>query len=121
MDAALLLFAPAVLGVVYAAKHGAVDPALYPAINEGKAWLSKGLELRLVLPFADFLTTGDFIQRLLGPMGGDDDGGNDGSLRPPSQSSPPPPPSSAVGAGASSPSAPPPRRVVGWRPPSPSE
>ena len=79
VDAALLLFAPAVLSLIYASRHGAIDPALFPAINQGKAWFSKGLELRLLVPFADFLTTRDYVQRVQGLFSGGGGGGGGGA------------------------------------------
>ena len=59
VDVALVSFAPAVLALIAAVRHGDIPREYVPLLIQLKGALALGIGLRLVLPFADVLTTRD--------------------------------------------------------------
>lgn len=59
VDAALVLFAPAVLALVEAVRDGDLPRDLVPLLSQLKAAVAVGIGARLVLPYADVVTTRD--------------------------------------------------------------
>ena len=74
VDLALVGFAPAVLALIAAVRHGDVPREYVPLLTQAKGALALYIGLRLVLPFADVLTTSDvgfalqsLVARVRGP------------------------------------------------------
>ena len=70
VDAGLLLFAPAVLALIAAARQGVLPAAWVPAAAELKRAAALYLALRLVLPFCDVLSLSDLAEALRGAAAG---------------------------------------------------
>ena len=122
VDAALVLYIPAVIALTSAARHGWIAPAAIPLLVDACRAVGNGLTCRLVLPFLDVLTLNDLGARLAQLVGITPEWALSGmqaapgahpSVRPPPPPPPPlsPPPSPPPPPPNPSSSAPPPSRV----------